>query len=348
MSKSFKIVLVFVTALSLWMLSGMYKNKTQDETTVVTINQTVRVMPSLASERPKYIEINAVTSPEQTVNLKPEIDGHIVDIQSSKSRFIKKGEIIATIDQKNRIATVESAEAELATQQINYKSAEAIYKKKLSSARALADAKAKLLKAQSNLELALDALESSTIHAPFSGFLNSVDVEIGDYVSTANGTTIATLALLDSIIVNAYIPEKDINDVIDSQKAEIVFDTFTKDGYIQSISRVSEADNRTFKIEISIENPDLKILAGVSVKVRINTGMLKTHKIPKSAIDLDSEGDLVVKTVNNSIVETHKIDLEDENDEYFWVSGLPEESKIIIIGHQYVKAGESVDWNDKE
>jgi len=347
MSNSLKIVLSFVFALTLWMLSGLYKNGTESEQPFIQELQTVKAFASTATEHISFIEINAITSPEQTVNLKPEIDGNIIDIQSNKSRFIKKGEIIATIDQKNRIANVESAEAEVATQQINYSSAQAIFRKKLSSQRALADAKAKLLRAQTNLESALDNLESTTINAPFSGFLNSVDVEVGDYVSSVNGTVIATLALLDPIIVNAYIPEKDIDKVINSENAEIIFPTSTKNGFIQSISRVSEIDNRTFKIEISIDNTDLKILAGVSVRVKINTGKILSHRIPKSAIDLDEEGELIVKTIDNSFVQTHKIELEDEDESYFWVSGLPELANIILIGHQYVKTGEEVDWNDK-
>ena len=277
--------------------------------------------------------------------LKPEVDGNIIEIKSNKSRFVKKGEVLAIIDQKNKIAEVESAEAEVEKQKINYKSAQAIFKKKLSSESAIAEAKAKLLKAQADLESAIDSLESSTVKAPFDGFLNNVDVEVGDYVSTANGTNIATLALLNPITVDAFIPEKDINKVIESESAQVIFNNSVKTGYIQSISRVSENENRTFKVEISIENNDFKILAGMSVKVKIDTGNILAHQIPKSALDLDDEGDLIVKSVENSLVKTYKIELEDEDSTSFWVSGLPQESNIIIVGHQYVKEGEKVIWN---
>lgn len=339
-----KIVVVIIAAVTLWMMSGLFSFKTTKAENNQLINTLVRTEISKAQSKSRYIKLNGITYAEQIVNLRSEVEGLVVDIPSKKSRFVKKGETLIVIDQKNRLKALEQAEAELKREKVNFNSSKAIYDKKLSSSAAFADAKAKLLGAESNLEIALDNLDKTYIKAPFNGFLNSVNVDIGSFVTTANGNPVGSIAILDPMSVIVYIPEKDIGKAQSSTEAEVLFNKSILKGSVASLAKVAEEETRSFKMEIKVANDNYVLNAGQSVIVKVLVDDAQAHLIPKSSISLDLVGGIIVKAVDDqNNVKEYKAEIIDEEDEGFWVTGLPDMLNIITLGHQYVNNGETVE-----
>jgi multidrug efflux system membrane fusion protein len=65
--------------------------------------------------------------------------------------------------------------------------------------------------------------------------------------------------------------------------------------------------------------------------------------VPLSILRLDDAGDLGVRIVDESgLVEFKKIKLIQDTKKGAWVSGLPQKSRIITVGQDYVSDGEKV------
>lgn len=344
LDNSKRIVAVIVIVVIVWMLSGIFSfGHKKDEHHPNSIAM-VKTEINNASPKNVYIKLNGITLADQIVHLKSEVEGLIVDIPSKNARFVKKGETLAIVDQKNRIKAVEQAEAELKKQKVSYNAAKAIFDKKLSSEVALVTAKSNLLSAEVRLQATLDELDKTFIKAPFDGYLNSIDVDVGEFVTTVNGINIGSIAILDPMSVIVYIPEKDIQAAQSAKTADVVFGQNVLEGNITSLAKVAENDSRSFKMEIKVPNKDLILNSGQSVVARVHVSETQAHLVPKSVITLDIKGNIIVKVINeqNEVIEL-KADIIDEDEDGFWLVGLPDSINLITLGHQFVNNGEKVE-----
>jgi len=349
LSNSHKIVLVIVVSIFLWMSTGIFSSKPKlddqkhDEISVKIIN-------SIAVNKDRFIKLNGVTQASKIIDIRAETEGAIEELFISDGQRVVKGQQIAQIDVKNREKQLEESNAEYDRQLLSYNATNATYKKKLSSEIALADANIRLKTAENNMQVAKDELLKTKPEAPSDGFIDSVYVEVGDYVTPSQNNRIATFISTDPTIVVAYIPERNIREAQDSSFAKIALsDNDIMIGDVTFLSRIAEPSTRTFKMEVHISNPSFIINSGETVKVLLPLKQISSHHIPKSTLTLDLKGKISIKTVTDeNIVKDYGVEIIEEDEAGFWVTGLPDEVKIITLGQQYVKEGEAVNVNDKE
>ncbi|OPZ77603.1 MAG: hypothetical protein BWY78_00943 [Alphaproteobacteria bacterium ADurb.Bin438] len=69
----------------------------------------------------------------------------------------------------------------------------------------------------------------------------------------------------------------------------------------------------------------------------------KAHEINSSILTLNAVGEMGVKVVSSeNKVEFYKVEILKEDDKGIWVFGLPEETRIITVGQEYVVEGEVI------
>ena len=179
-------------------------------------------------------------------------------------------------------------------------------------------------------------IESTTINAPFDGIITSKNIEISDYVNP--GGILLTIVNLNPIKVQGYLSEFDVNKVNLNTKAFIENSNgIKKIGEITFISPSAETSTRTFEIEIEADNNDLSFKSGITASISIEGSELLAHKIPPSILTLQDDGTIGVKGLNsNNKVVFYPIQTVKDTVDGMWVSGLPEESNLIISGQEYV------------
>ena len=73
------------------------------------------------------------------------------------------------------------------------------------------------------------------------------------------------------------------------------------------------------------------------------------HRLPSALLSLDDQGVLGVKSVNNEgRVVFHEAHIERADGDAVWLSGLPDELKIITRGQGFVQPGEQVRVTDED
>ena len=180
------------------------------------------------------------------------------------------------------------------------------------------------------------------IVAPFSGYLETLRVEEGDFLNT--GAVCAALIDPDPMLIVADIAEKDIAQVeLGSEaRAKLISGRYIS-GEVTFIASSADKNTRTFRVEISVDNKDRTIRDGVSAEIYIKGKEEAAHKISPAILSLNDQGNLGVRTVTaNNRVEFKEINILEDTNSGMWVSGLGEEARIITLGQEYVFQGQTV------
>ena len=180
------------------------------------------------------------------------------------------------------------------------------------------------------------------IVAPFSGYLETLRVEEGDFLNT--GAVCAALIDPDPMLLVADIAEKDIAQVeLGSEASAKLISGRYISGEVTFIASSADKNTRTFRVEISVDNKDRTIRDGVSAEIYIKGKQEAAHKISPAILSLNDQGKLGVRTVTaDNRVEFKEINILDDTNSGMWVSGLGEEARIITLGQEYVFQGQTV------
>ena len=180
------------------------------------------------------------------------------------------------------------------------------------------------------------------IVAPFSGYLESLKVDEGDFLNT--GAVCASLIDPDPMLLVADIAEKDIAQIqLGSEATAKLISGRMVNGIVSFIASSADKNTRTFRVEISVDNNDRTIRDGVSAEIYIKGKEEAAHIISPSILSLSDEGKLGIRTVNiENKVEFKEIKILEDTNKGMWVSGLGEEARIITLGQEYVFQGQTV------
>ena len=180
------------------------------------------------------------------------------------------------------------------------------------------------------------------IVAPFSGYLETLRVEEGDFLNT--GAVCAALIDPDPMLLVADIAEKDIAQVqLGSEATAKLISGRLITGEVTFIASSADKNTRTFRVEISVDNKDRTIRDGVSAEIYIKGKEEPARKISPAILSLNDQGKLGVRTVTaDNRVEFKEINILEDTNSGMWVSGLGEEARIITLGQEYVFQGQTV------
>ena len=180
------------------------------------------------------------------------------------------------------------------------------------------------------------------IVAPFSGYLESLRVDKGDYLNT--GGICASLIDSNPMLLIADIAEKEIADIdVGANSMARLISGDEIQGKVSFIATSADKNTRTFRVEVQVDNKDRAIRDGVSAEIYIESKKVLSHRISPAILSLNDQGKLGIRTVdNNNAVEFKEIEILEDTTEGLWVSGLNENERIITLGQEYVFQGQTV------
>ena len=116
------------------------------------------------------------------------------------------------------------------------------------------------------------------------------------------------------------------------------------DGKVVFAEAKADPATRTFRTEIQVPNGDYSLKAGVTATVRLISGETLAQKVPANILTLNNAGTTGIRYVDsNNIVRFAAVKTIDEDAAGIWVTGLPENIRIITEGQDFVGVGMSVD-----
>jgi len=242
-----------------------------------------------------------------TVNIGSQVSGIVSKLYVDFNSQVKKGQPLADLDPRLFRATLERAQAGLASAQADVEKAQAqlndavrvekrtkeLLEQKLVSqqdvdsavanreqmAANLSGTKAKVLQARADRDMAAANLEFARIKSPIDGIVVSRAVDVGQTVAASFQTpTMFTIANdLTKMQVLAHIDEADVGKVHEGAEARFTVDAYPGDEFAGMIREVRQAPNTiqnvvTYDAVIDASNPEHKLRQGMTAAVKVLTG----------------------------------------------------------------------------
>ncbi len=259
---------------------------------------TTVVFSSLIAEDETIIkkEFDCVIIPSNVADLGSHSRGIIKRIDVDRNDFVKRGDVIAVLDNDVEQAVVDlvSRRASITSEiSLRKKNSELAGRMKVRAentyyAKALSDhevdiarvdaavTKIKLLQAKENQKIVRNELKRAkaelarkTIRAPFSGVVMERFKTIGEYI---DDKAVVRIAQLDPLHVEVIIPVIHRGKIEAGMKAEVCSKIGT--GWIATVSqvdRVMDVASGTFGIRLILPNSDYKIPAGLHCDLKFLT-----------------------------------------------------------------------------
>lgn len=345
-SKSYIFAAVAVIAIVVWFWANSKDAGTvapKPKKVIETVVPTVVVENRYAEDHQGRFQLYGRTEPNRVVDVKAETAGLVTSTPVKEGRFVGRGTLLCRQDVDARQANLDQARANLDARQFDLQSTQTLVDKGYKSAIQLKSQKAAVDGALAAVKQAEIELDNVNMRAPFAGIFDNQMAEIGDYLGP--GQACGKLIDMDPLVVAAQLSETQIGAVKPGDTADIELATGEKlVGTIRFIETRSNPATRTFRTEIAVPNKDSKLKGGVTATVWLGAGTVKAQHVPSKILSLNDAGSVGIRYLDyDDIVRFAEVKTIDEDAKGVWVTGLPDETRIIVQGQDFVSEGTKVE-----
>jgi RND family efflux transporter MFP subunit len=256
--------------------------------------------------------LDCVIEPHTVTDISSKVDGVVDFINVERSDLVKKDQVLVQLDARIEQAAVAYARRRAkATAEVRANQASADFSARrhervqsLYESAALSEdqmdetgtqkrlAKLELDRAKENLELAgLDLaraqanLAQRTITSPIDGVVVERYLSPGESVEEK---PILRIAQIDPLRVEVIVPITHMNDIVVGQQATVSPENPINEDYqatVTIVDRVADAASGTFRVRLTLPNPDYSLPAGLRCEIQFETtgsgpGVVASRKIP--------------------------------------------------------------------
>ncbi len=306
---------------------------------------------------PVYLDAVGTIKALNTVTVRPQVDGKLLNVNFKEGDDVKKGDVLARIDPVIYKAQLDQAvakkaqdEAQLANSKIDLERYErlaatnAINKQQADTQRALVAQNSALVEAdQAAIDNAQAMLSYTTITAPLDGRTGIRMVDEGNLVRAADTTSaIVVLTQLRPISVFFNLPQQDLSQVnaafakgpltVDAQRSDN--DAVIDHGTLRVVDNQVDQTTGTVKLKAEFPNTDLQLWPGQFVNIRLLIDTLsQVLVIPTSAVQRGPNGAFVyvVKDDNTASLRPIVVQKQDETQTVV-KSGVEANERVVTTG----------------
>ncbi len=210
---------------------------------------------------------------EESVDLKPEVDGEVTSIQMTEGETVKKGDLILQIDESKQQANVAEAEADFRLTEETLRRADMLLEDGTISKQEHDQTHAAHRRSEAALKLARKRLTEYTLTAPFDGILGRRYVSVGQYVSPQ--TILVSIYALDRMKLDFSVPERYSARVKPGQTLNLTVAAHGEEkfsGEIYLVDPEVESQTRTVQVRAYVPNADHRLKPGMFASVSLSVG----------------------------------------------------------------------------
>ncbi len=346
---SIVLAIAIAATIIFWMLSGQIKNEENAGSEAPAASSAddgdltaVRVAMVTAQQRDASLTIRGRTEALRKVTLRAETQGSIVSMPMERGSFVAEGDLICEIATNDRASRLEEARANLALRIAENDAARELGERGFRSDIQRAGAVAALNSARAAFTAAEVDLARTQITAPFDGILDERYVNVGDYMSP--GAPCGVVIDQDPCLIVGQISERDVASLtLGGPGLGRLIDGTEVEGTIRFIGTQADPATRTFRVELEVANEDGLLRDGITSDILVPIRSVIAHRISPAVLSLSDSGQVGVKLVDDEgIVRFTPIEIVADGIDGFWIRGLPDIARIIVVGHEYVVDGQHV------
>lgn len=233
--------------------------------------------------------------PIRVIDVKSQASGEVLEVNVELGDHVERGQLLVRIDPRDVRNAFEQAEADLEVAQARssialrqlertstLRDSAVVTEEEYESAQLeAANAKAALVKAQTNLDLARERRNDVTVNAPITGTVVEKAVEEGQIITSAKevtgGTVMLRMADLSEVQVRTLVDETDIGEIKPGLPATIQVEAYPDREFHGTVLQIEpqavvEQNVTLFAILTRIQNEEDLLKPGMNADVEILIG----------------------------------------------------------------------------
>ena len=305
MQRNFKLIVVAVClsilGVSLAACTGEPQKKESNEVVPVTVGRVQNIQ-----ERETIAVSGSISTPDSPTNAGFLVSGKVLSVGPREGDYVKKGQILASIDPTDyqlqlAAATAQTNQARIVNERAadEFRRMKMLYDSKSLAPNDYLKYKAAYDATNQQYEMAVSSeklfrkhLSDATLCAPVSGFISKRSTEPGD--TATQGRPVFEIVQMEIVEVNVGGPETDVHLVKVGQEAEIsvpALPGMSFHGTVHFINISADPGTRTYMTRITVPNPELLLRIGMVAKATIRGDrMISMVTLPGDAVVRDPQG----------------------------------------------------------
>ena len=329
----------------------------------------VEVGKAVKKKTPVILESLGNVTTMASVAVKPRIDSEIVGIHFSDGAFVKRGDLLVTLDSRALEAQIAQAEGTLGRDQAQLEGAERDFRRytelvaksatpvtNLENAKTQADIFRAAIRADmAALENLKVQLSYCSIRAPISGRISQAAVKVGNFVRQADTAPIATINQLAPIYVTftvaqRQLPELRIAMVETGASVDVTVpgEKRRASGAVAMVENTVDATTGMAMVRASVPNKDELLWPGTLVSVQVTLRTEDAVVVPTAAVQVSQQGNFVY-VIKDSIATVTPVKVTRLlGDETVIESGLSDGDVVVTDGHLQLVNGARVTVRERK
>lgn len=314
-------------------------DKTPVTETVAETLPAVELRRAGVEEVDQTVTYTATAEADKTNNISSSTPNRIKSILVDVGSRVTAGQTVVTLDDAN----IEQLRVRLDNTRRQYERARKLYEIGGGTQQAMEQLQAEYEAGKRQYD---NMVENTVLRSPISGVVTARNYDPGDMTGAL---PILTVEQINPLKIVLSVSESDFASVHTGMEAQVVFDsrpdeTFT--GRVSLIHPRIDASTRTFTIEVTLPNPDARLLPGMFARVTLSFGRAEHVVVPDRAVVKQSgSGNRYVYVFNpaDSTVSYNKVELGCRmGDSYELLSGVAPGSDVVVAGQTRLADGARV------
>lgn len=254
------------------------KKRTQN---VLSVNAKIVKPHTLTDE----IQVSGKLVPNEEVELSFETSGKITDIFFTEGSFVKKGQLLAKVNDSHLQAQLQRLEAQLPLAEDRVYRQNALLQLDAVSKEAYEQVKTELATLNADIDKVKAEIEMTELRAPFDGTIGLRQVSVGSYASPS--TIVAKLTNLKPIKIEFSVPEKNANDIRKGTNLEFKVDgkLHPYEAQVYATESSLDATTHTLSVRAIYPNENVELISGRYADIRVKQKEIANAiAIPSEAI----------------------------------------------------------------
>jgi len=308
------------------------------------------------------LTLTGTANPSRISAVAAEGEGRVETMAAREGDRVAKGDVLVTLrtlplklELAEARAALSEIEARLAKASGDRGRARALYSKGFISEEELESRQTeeKTLarqaeRAQATLRRLEDRLQRMAVRAPFAGRVVEERTEVGQWVQESD--PVVLLADLSAVKIRVPVPEKHIAELDRESSAEVRFEALPEEkfsGHVSAVIPQADTAARTFPVEVTVPNPDSRILAGMLTRVTFEVGQPRPALlVTKDALVPQPEGGGYLVKVEQGVAQIVPVKVLGSHGERYAVESLgPPLSpgdEIVVRGNERLRPGQRI------
>jgi len=287
--------------------------------------------------------------PYQSAILYAKVSGYLRSISVDKGDFVRANQLLAVIESPETDKQYQAAVADAHNKQLIAERAATLVKKEMISQQDADQATADAAVSKANLEQIGTLKSYEELRAPFSGTVTARYSDPGALIQNAATSQTSALPLVEvsettRLRIYVYVDQAHAPFVRDGDEVTILDQANPNLKVVARVTRTSgeiDPKTRTLLVEIDVDNPHNRILAGSFVQAELKVETPRYVEVPSDALIVRGTGTFVaVVTPDNAIKFTQVAVAEQTGETARLFSGLDEGERVARnVGERVADGG---------